>query len=80
MGATSYNAVISQKMFHCNSVNFHKHERWLILCISFFLIISKEPVIVGAIMWFWVKDYEAKMLQAILMTTFSSSLFVRQWG
>jgi hypothetical protein len=25
------------------------------------------------------KDYEAKMFQAILMTTFSSSLFVRQW-
>jgi hypothetical protein len=24
------------------------------------------------------KDYEAKMFQAILMTTFSSSLFVRQ--
>jgi hypothetical protein len=26
-----------------------------------------------------LKDYKAKMFQAILMTTFSSSLFVRQW-
>jgi hypothetical protein len=41
--------------------------------------VSQKKCVIKHIRGYLGKDYKAKMLQAILMTTFSSSLFVRQW-